>query len=64
MMSENDKRRFSVTLTPIFVEALDRLVKKGLYLDNQDAIRDALRRLFRFHGFETFSKRRKKKEGS
>jgi len=47
-----DKRRFSVTLTGPYIEALNRLVKEGFYLDHQDAIRDALRRLFRFHGME------------
>jgi len=47
-----DKRRFSVTLTGPYIEALNRLVEKGLYLDHQDAIRDALRRLFKYHGIE------------
>jgi len=47
-----DKRRFSVTLTGPYIEALNRLVEEGFYLDHQDAIRDALRRLFRFHGME------------
>ena len=49
-----DKKRFSVTLTKAYVEALDNLVEKGLYLDHQDGIRGSLRRLFRHHGIEPF----------
>jgi len=47
-----DKKRFSVTLTGPYIDALDSLVKNGLYIDHQATIRDALRRLFRFHGIE------------
>ena len=49
------KKRFSVTLTTAYVEALDDLVEKGLYMDHQDGIRGALRRLFRHHGIDPFS---------
>jgi Arc/MetJ-type ribon-helix-helix transcriptional regulator len=49
------KKRYSVTLTDPFLNALDRLVKEGLYIDNQDAIRDALRRLFQYHGIDPFT---------
>ena len=48
------KKRFSVTLTEPYVEALDSLVDKGLYMDQQDAIRGSLRRLFRHHSIEPF----------
>ena len=48
------KKRFSVTLTGPYVEALDSLVDKGLYLDQQDAIRGSLRRLRRHHGIDPF----------
>ena len=53
-MSETVKRRLSLTLTNIYVEALDRLVENGLYLEHQVAIRAALRLLFRFHKIEPF----------
>lgn len=46
------KKRLTVTLTGPFAERLSRLVDEGLYIDNQDAIRDALRRLFKAHGME------------
>jgi len=44
------KRRFSVTLTPPFVDRLDRLVKEGIDLDHASAIRSALKMYFEYHG--------------
>ena len=44
------RTRFSVTLTPPYIERLDRLVKSGLFLDNQEIIRIAMRRLFKDQG--------------
>jgi len=49
-----DKRRLSLTLTKVYVDALDRLVDEGLYMEHQVAIRDALRRLFQHHKIEPF----------
>ena len=54
MVDNSDKKRFSVTLTRSYIEALDRLVEEGLYIDHQDAIRHALRRLFQYHGMKPF----------
>ncbi len=51
---EVTKRRYSLTLTKSYVEALDRLVDEGIYLEHQVAIRGALRRLFRYHKIEPF----------
>ncbi len=48
------KRRLSLTLTRIYVEALDRLVDEGFYLEYQVAIRAALRLLFQVHKIEPF----------
>jgi len=52
-----DKKRISVTLTSVFVDALDQLVEAGIYMEQQAAIRDALRRLFQFHGIEPFGEK-------
>lgn len=49
-----DKTRVSVTMTKAYVEALDHLVEKGLYLGRGDIILEALRLLFRRHGIEPF----------
>ena len=51
------KKRVSVTLTSVFVKALDQLVEKGIYLEYQAAIRDAMRRLFQFHRIEPFGEK-------
>lgn len=52
-MSKN-KKRLGLTLTSIYVEALDQLVEKGLYTEPQEAIREALRSLFHSYGIEPF----------
>ena len=49
-----EKKRFSVTLTSIYIEALNTLVERGIYLEPQVAIRDAMRILFRRHKIEPF----------
>ncbi len=51
------KRRISLTLTRVYVEALDHLVEEGIYMEPQVAIRAAMRRLFQFHGIEPFSEK-------
>ena len=48
------RNRVSMTLTTPYLEALDRLVKKGLYLEKQEAIRDALRIFFEIRGIPPF----------
>jgi len=48
------KRRYSLTLTSVYVEGLEKLVERGIYLEHQVAIRGALRRLFRYHKIEPF----------
>jgi len=52
-----EKKRISVTLTSVFVDALDQLVEEGIYMEQQGAIRDALRRLFQFHRIEPFGEK-------
>ena len=48
------KQRFSLTLTEVFVEGLDQLVGRGLYLNPQGVIRAGLRLLFEKYGIEAF----------
>lgn len=48
------KKRVCVTLTEPYLDALDRLVQKGVYVDRAELIKDALRRLFRHYGIEPF----------
>ena len=49
------KKRIGLLLTNAYIDALDELVEKGIYLEHQVAIREALRHLFQFHGIEPFS---------
>lgn len=50
-MSEK-KTRLSVTLTKPLLDSLVRLVKKGLYLNQGEAMRAGMRLLFKFHELE------------
>lgn len=54
------KTRYSVTLTDSYMKGLNELIERGLYMDEQDAIRKALQNLFEKHGvkvFKDFSKK-------
>ncbi|GAI74336.1 unnamed protein product, partial [marine sediment metagenome] len=48
------KKRNSVTLTDLFNENLDILIRSGFYIDKPEAIRDALRDLFEKYGLKPF----------
>lgn len=49
-----EKTRVSLTLTKVYRDALDYLEEEGIYLDKQEAIRDALRILFGAQGISPF----------
>lgn len=51
-----NKKRYSVTLTELYLERMDSLIEQGIYLDHQTSIRAALRLLFKFHGMEPLYK--------
>ncbi len=51
------RTRIGLTLTKVYLDALDQLVDEGVYMEHQTVIRDAMRRLFQFHGIEPFSKK-------
>ena len=55
-MSGNVKTRISVTVTTAYVEGLNKLVEKGLYLNRGEIILEALRILFKSYGIEPFVK--------
>ncbi len=61
-MDKMKKTRVSVTMTQPYVEILDRLVEKGVYLTRSEAILEALRLLFKQHGIESFSEKEPKPE--
>ena len=55
MSDKPDKKRFSLTLTPAYVENLNYLIGLGIFLDHQDAIRDFMRHEFQRYGLEPFT---------
>jgi len=54
MVEKSRRTRYSVTLTQPFMDGLDELVKRGLYLDAQNVIRESLRSTFEKHGVDPF----------
>jgi len=48
------RKRVCVTLTKPYLEALDRLVREGVYASHAELVKDALRRLFTHYGFNVF----------
>ena len=54
-MSEKSVRtRVNVTLTKIYVDAMNHLIAEGLYLGRGEIFLAALKLLFRQHGIEAF----------
>jgi len=54
-LSEKAARtRITLTLTTVYIETLNRLVEKGIYMEFQAAVRDALRYFFINHKIEPF----------
>lgn len=49
-----DCSKLDVTMTQAYIDALDRLVGEGLYLNRGEIILEALRGLLREHGIEPF----------
>ena len=54
------KKKISINLIEIYVDALDKLVDAGVYESREEAIQDSLRPLFRRFEMPPFSA---KKEG-
>ncbi|MBA7671067.1 hypothetical protein ES703_79218 [subsurface metagenome] len=50
-------KRYTITLRGIYSELLDDMVEKGVYIEPQDAIRQALRLLFEKHGVKLYVKK-------
>jgi len=48
------KKRISVTLTRVYVDALNQLVEGRLFVNRAEAIKAALRRLFSHYGMMPF----------
>jgi len=51
-----------VTVTQPYLDALDELLERGLYLTHADAIREAMKAHFVAHGIDAFAKTELPKE--
>ena len=49
------KIRISLTLTKVYVDALDQLIDAGVYATRVEVIKDGLRRVFRSHEMPPFA---------
>ena len=50
MLSGRLKRRVSATLTKPYLDVLEYVIREEVYISQAEAIKDALRRLFRHYG--------------
>jgi len=52
-MSDGNKReRITIRLTKRYLDLLNMLIEKGVYNSRNEAIRDALRILYEYHGLK------------
>lgn len=42
-----------VGLPQIYVDGIDELIKEGVYMDRSEAVKEALRRLFKHYNLDT-----------
>ena len=53
LVSDNNKReRITIRLTKRYLDLLNLLVEKGIYNSRNEAIRDALRIMYEYHGLK------------
>jgi Arc/MetJ-type ribon-helix-helix transcriptional regulator len=48
------EKRVSVVLTQPYLDAMDRLIRDGVYISRAEVVKDALRRLFRHYGIRIY----------
>ena len=52
MSDDNKRERITIRLTKRYLELLNMLIAKGVYNSRNEAIRDALRILYEYHGLK------------
>ena len=52
MSDDNKRERITIRLTKRYLELLNMLIEKGVYNSRNEAIRDALRILYEYHGLK------------
>ena len=58
MLSEKvvKKTKISISLTSVYVDALDQLVEAGVFASRTEIIKDGMRRIFRIYELKPFGK--------
>jgi Arc/MetJ-type ribon-helix-helix transcriptional regulator len=52
MSDDNKRERITIRLTKRYLDLLNLLIEKGVYNSRNEAIRDALRILYEYHGLK------------
>lgn len=55
MSDDNKRERITIRLAKRYLDSLNMLIEKGMYNSRNEAIRDALRLLFKYHEDEYFA---------
>ncbi len=50
---EKKIEKVRVGLPQIYVDGIDELIKEGVYMDRSEAVKEALRRLFKHYNLDT-----------
>jgi Arc/MetJ-type ribon-helix-helix transcriptional regulator len=58
MSDDNKRERITIRLTKRYLELLNMLIEKGVYNSRNEAIRDALRILYEYHGLKVAPERK------
>jgi len=51
-LSEKEVKMINIGLPQIYVDGIDRMIKEGIYLNQSEAVKDSLRRLFKNYGLD------------
>jgi Arc/MetJ-type ribon-helix-helix transcriptional regulator len=64
-LSDGNKReRITIRLTKRYLDLLNTLIDKGVYNSRNEAIRDALRILYEYHGLKVSPEKKKSLDSS
>jgi Arc/MetJ-type ribon-helix-helix transcriptional regulator len=58
MSDDNKRERITIRLTKRYLELLNMLIEKGVYNSRNEAIRDALRIMYEYHGLKVSPEKR------
>jgi Arc/MetJ-type ribon-helix-helix transcriptional regulator len=62
LTEDNKRERITIRLTKRYLELLNLLIDKGVYNSRNEAIRDALRILYEYHGLKVSPEKKRGKD--